>query len=79
MTEEEIEELIAELLEVESKVKFFGLLGLENATGAFLLQILTYYLQAAEAQETLEEESLLKVEADVRKELGQSLSGDDVS
>ncbi|KAG8380399.1 hypothetical protein BUALT_Bualt06G0011300 [Buddleja alternifolia] len=48
LTEAEIEELIAELLEVESK--------------------------AAEAQETLEEESLVKVEADVRKELAQSLS-----
>ncbi|KAK4433133.1 protein CHROMATIN REMODELING 20 [Sesamum alatum] len=44
-------ELIADLLEVESK--------------------------AAEAQEALEEESLVKVEADVRKELAQSLSGDE--
>ncbi|KAI3459053.1 hypothetical protein Pfo_015716 [Paulownia fortunei] len=52
LTEEEIEELIAELLEVESK--------------------------AAEAQEALEEESLVKVEADVRKELAQSLSGDEL-
>lgn len=34
MTEEEIEELIAELLEVESKVKCFDLLGLEKAAGA---------------------------------------------
>ncbi|KAK4436060.1 protein CHROMATIN REMODELING 20 [Sesamum alatum] len=46
LTEEEIEVLIAELLEVESK--------------------------AAEAQEALEEESLMKVEADVRKELALS-------
>ncbi|KAK6144897.1 hypothetical protein DH2020_021717 [Rehmannia glutinosa] len=52
LTEEEIEELIAELLEVESK--------------------------AAEAQEALEEESLVKVEADVRKELAQSLSGNEL-
>ncbi|GFP87990.1 protein chromatin remodeling 20 [Phtheirospermum japonicum] len=52
LTEEEIEELIAELLEVESK--------------------------AAEAQEALEEESLLKVEADVRKELAHSFSGDEL-
>ncbi|XP_057802086.1 protein CHROMATIN REMODELING 20-like isoform X2 [Salvia miltiorrhiza] len=52
LTEEEIEDLIAELLEVESK--------------------------AAEAQETLEEESLINVEADVRKELAQSLSGDEL-
>ncbi|XP_051119835.1 protein CHROMATIN REMODELING 20 [Andrographis paniculata] len=52
LTEEEIEELIAELLDVESK--------------------------AAEAQEALEEESLAKVEADVRKELAQSSSGDEL-
>ncbi|EYU39522.1 hypothetical protein MIMGU_mgv1a008888mg [Erythranthe guttata] len=52
LTEEEIEGLIAELLEVESK--------------------------AAEAQEALEEESLSKVEGDVRKELSQSLSSDEL-
>ncbi|XP_042036260.1 protein CHROMATIN REMODELING 20-like [Salvia splendens] len=52
LTEEDVEELIAELIEVESK--------------------------AAEAQEALEEESLIKVEADVRKELAQSLSGDEL-
>ncbi|EPS71964.1 hypothetical protein M569_02794, partial [Genlisea aurea] len=52
LTEEEIEELIAELLEVEGK--------------------------AAEAQEALEEESLAKIEADVRKELSESLSGDEL-
>ncbi|KAM7532167.1 hypothetical protein LguiB_035577 [Lonicera macranthoides] len=50
--EEEIEELIAELLEVESK--------------------------AAEAQESLEDESLVKVEGEVREELSQSLNGDDL-
>lgn len=51
-TEEEIEDLIAELLEVESK--------------------------AAEAQESLEDESLAKVEVEVREELAQSLNGDDL-
>ncbi|KAL0403423.1 UNVERIFIED_CONTAM: protein CHROMATIN REMODELING 20 [Sesamum radiatum] len=52
LTEEEIEVLIAELLEVESK--------------------------AADAQEALEEESLMKVEADVRKELALSLSDNEL-
>ncbi|CAK9156404.1 unnamed protein product [Ilex paraguariensis] len=52
LIEEEIEELIAELLQVESK--------------------------AAEAQESLEDESLTKVEADVREELSQSLHGDEL-
>nr|XP_009630502.1 protein CHROMATIN REMODELING 20-like [Nicotiana tomentosiformis] len=52
LTDKEIEELIAELLETESK--------------------------AAEAQEALEEESIAKVEADVRAELAQSLSGDEL-
>ncbi|KAH6832693.1 P-loop containing nucleoside triphosphate hydrolases superfamily protein [Perilla frutescens var. hirtella] len=52
LTENEVEELIAELVEVESK--------------------------AAEAQEALEEEALLKVEADVRKELALPLSGDEL-
>ncbi|KAF7133119.1 hypothetical protein RHSIM_Rhsim09G0133300 [Rhododendron simsii] len=52
LTEEEIEELISELLEVESK--------------------------AAEAQESLEDESLEKVEDDVRQELAQSLQGEDL-
>ncbi|XP_047316242.1 protein CHROMATIN REMODELING 20 [Impatiens glandulifera] len=52
LTEEEIEELIAELMEVESK--------------------------AAEAQESLEDESLRKVEDDVREELAQTLQGDDL-
>ncbi|KAK3015921.1 hypothetical protein RJ639_007688 [Escallonia herrerae] len=52
LTDREIEELIAELLEVESK--------------------------AAEAQEALEDESLAKVEVEVREELAQSLSGDDL-
>ncbi|KAL6977033.1 DNA helicase [Sarracenia purpurea var. burkii] len=52
LTEEEIEELIAELLEVESK--------------------------AAEAQESLEDESLVKVEDEVRHELAQSLNGDEL-
>ncbi|KAK4403828.1 protein CHROMATIN REMODELING 20 [Sesamum angolense] len=52
LTEEEIEVLIAELLEVESK--------------------------AAEAQEALEEESLMRVETDVRKELALSLSDNEL-
>uniref|UniRef100_A0A5B7C3W7 ATP-dependent helicase ATRX n=1 Tax=Davidia involucrata TaxID=16924 RepID=A0A5B7C3W7_DAVIN len=52
LTEEEIEELISELLEVESK--------------------------AAEAQESLEDESQAKVEVEVREELAQSLHGDDL-
>ncbi|CAK8572305.1 unnamed protein product [Lathyrus sativus] len=52
LTEAEIEDLISELLEVESK--------------------------AAEAQETLEEESLAKVESEVRQELKQTLQGDDL-
>ncbi|KZV39240.1 protein CHROMATIN REMODELING 20 [Dorcoceras hygrometricum] len=52
VTDKDIDELIAELLEVEGK--------------------------AAEAQEALEEESLLNVRADVRKELAVSLSGDDL-
>ncbi|XP_074311682.1 protein CHROMATIN REMODELING 20 isoform X2 [Silene latifolia] len=52
LTEEEIEELIADLLEVESK--------------------------AAEAQETLEKESLEKVEREVREELAVNLQGDDL-
>uniref|UniRef100_A0A2P2MV39 Protein CHROMATIN REMODELING 20-like isoform X2 n=1 Tax=Rhizophora mucronata TaxID=61149 RepID=A0A2P2MV39_RHIMU len=52
LTEREIEELIAEFLEVESK--------------------------AAEAQEALEKESLAKVESEVRDELAQTLTGDDL-
>ncbi|XP_017222629.1 protein CHROMATIN REMODELING 20 [Daucus carota subsp. sativus] len=52
LTEEEIEELIGELLEVESK--------------------------AAEAQESLEDETLAKVEAEVREELKQSYKGDEL-
>ncbi|GMI79137.1 hypothetical protein like AT1G08600 [Hibiscus trionum] len=52
LTEKEIEELVSEFLEVESK--------------------------AAEAQETLEKESLAKVESEVRKELAQTLQGDDL-
>ncbi|KAH7839935.1 hypothetical protein Vadar_010494 [Vaccinium darrowii] len=52
LTEEEIEELISELLEVESK--------------------------AAEAQESLEDESLEKVQDEVRRELAQSLHGEDL-
>lgn len=52
LTDIEIEELINELIEVESK--------------------------AAEAQESLEEESLAKVEADVREELRQNLSGEEL-
>ncbi|XP_012089374.1 protein CHROMATIN REMODELING 20 isoform X2 [Jatropha curcas] len=52
LTEQEIEELVAEFLEVESK--------------------------AAEAQEALEQESLSKVENDVREELAQMLHRDDL-
>ncbi|XP_019439922.1 PREDICTED: protein CHROMATIN REMODELING 20 isoform X1 [Lupinus angustifolius] len=52
LTEKEIEDLISELLEVESK--------------------------AAEAQEALEEESLTKIESEVRQELKQTLQGDDL-
>ncbi|KAK8712777.1 hypothetical protein V6N13_148005 [Hibiscus sabdariffa] len=52
LTEKEIEELVSEFLEVESK--------------------------AAEAQETLEKESLAKVESEVREELAQALQGDDL-
>lgn len=50
LTDAEIEELVAEFLEVESK--------------------------AAEAQESLEEESLARVQSDVREELSDSLHGD---
>lgn len=52
LTEQEIEELISDLVEVESK--------------------------AAQAQESLEDESLAEVEAEVREELGQTLSGDEL-
>ncbi|KAM3290099.1 protein CHROMATIN REMODELING 20 [Capsicum chacoense] len=52
LTDKEIEELIAELIEIESK--------------------------AAEAQESLEEESLSRVETDVREELSQTLTGDEL-
>lgn len=50
LTDEEIEELIMEFLEVESK--------------------------AAEAQESLEKESLARVESEVRAELAENLHGD---
>lgn len=52
LTDAEIEELIAEFLEVESK--------------------------AAEAQESLEKESLARVESEVRAELAQNLQGEDL-
>ncbi|GJM84713.1 hypothetical protein PR202_ga00410 [Eleusine coracana subsp. coracana] len=52
LTEEEVEELIAEFLEVESK--------------------------AAQAQESLEKESLEKIEAEVRLELSERLQGDEL-
>ncbi|XP_042518002.1 protein CHROMATIN REMODELING 20 isoform X2 [Macadamia integrifolia] len=52
LTDEEIDEIIAEFLEVESK--------------------------AAEAQESLEKESLAQVESEVRAELAQTLHGDDL-
>ena len=40
--------------------------------------IIIIILKAAEAQEALEEESLAKVEAEVREELRQALAGDEV-
>ncbi|KAK4799952.1 hypothetical protein SAY86_025317 [Trapa natans] len=52
LTEQEIEDLIAEYFDVESK--------------------------AAEAQESLEKESLVKLESEVREELAQSLKGDEL-
>ncbi|KAL5990168.1 hypothetical protein ACLOJK_011065 [Asimina triloba] len=52
LTDAEIEELVAEFLEVESK--------------------------AAEAQESLEKESVARVESEVREELARSLEGDDL-
>ncbi|KAL6842436.1 hypothetical protein ACP4OV_027863 [Aristida adscensionis] len=52
LTEEEVEELVAEFLEVESK--------------------------AAEAQESLEKESLDKIETEVRLELSERLEGDEL-
>lgn len=39
----------------------------------------SHSFQAAEAQETLEKESLAKVESEVGEELAQTLKGDDVS
>lgn len=36
-------------------------------------------IQAAEAQEALEKDSLANVESEVREELAQTLQGDDVS
>ncbi|RWW29251.1 hypothetical protein BHE74_00021890 [Ensete ventricosum] len=55
LTDAEVEELVAEFLEIESKVCF-----------------------AAEAQESLEQESLAQVEREVRAELAESLHGDAV-
>jgi len=52
LTEEEVEELVYEFLEVESK--------------------------AAEAQESLEKESMDKIETEVRLELSERLQGDEV-
>ncbi|XP_057784554.1 LOW QUALITY PROTEIN: protein CHROMATIN REMODELING 20-like [Salvia miltiorrhiza] len=52
LSEEELENLVAELVEIERK--------------------------SAEAQEALEEEPLMEVEADAREELAQSLSGDEL-
>ncbi|OEL21409.1 Protein CHROMATIN REMODELING 20 [Dichanthelium oligosanthes] len=52
LTEEEVEELIAEFLEIESK--------------------------AAQAQESLEKESLDKIETEVRLELSERLQGDEL-
>ena len=44
----------------------------------FCWNVFSYSFQAAEAQETLEKESLAKVESEVREELAQTLQGDDV-
>ncbi|PIN19967.1 Transcription regulator XNP/ATRX, DEAD-box superfamily [Handroanthus impetiginosus] len=43
-----------------------------------IAELLEVESKAAEAQEALEEESIVKVEADVRKELAQSISGDEL-
>ncbi|KAK4487524.1 hypothetical protein RD792_005829 [Penstemon davidsonii] len=48
----------------------------EKEIEELIAELLEVESKAAEAQETLEEESLVKVEADVRKELSQSLSCD---
>ncbi|KAG9133369.1 hypothetical protein Leryth_025042 [Lithospermum erythrorhizon] len=53
LTEEEIDELVAELVEVERK--------------------------AAEAQEALEEDSITGIEEEVKEELAQTLSGEEVA
>ncbi|CAA0814494.1 Protein CHROMATIN REMODELING 20 [Striga hermonthica] len=50
----------------------------EEEIEELISELLEVESKAAEAQEALEEESLLKVEADVRKELAQSSSGDEL-
>ncbi|KAL3654023.1 hypothetical protein CASFOL_003704 [Castilleja foliolosa] len=50
----------------------------EEEIEELIAELLEVESKAAEAQEALEEESLLKVEADVRKELAQSFSGDEL-
>ncbi|GER51313.1 DNA repair and recombination protein RAD54 [Striga asiatica] len=50
----------------------------EEEIEELIAELLEVESKAAEAQEALEEESLLKVEADVRKELAQSISGDEL-
>ncbi|KAL0290086.1 UNVERIFIED_CONTAM: protein CHROMATIN REMODELING 20 [Sesamum calycinum] len=50
----------------------------EEEIEELIAELLEVESKAAEAQEALEEESLVKVEADVRKELAQSLSGDEL-
>ncbi|KAK6156418.1 hypothetical protein DH2020_010666 [Rehmannia glutinosa] len=50
----------------------------EEEIEELIAELLEVESKAAEAQESLEEESLLKVEADVRKELAQSLAGDEL-
>ncbi|KAL6501187.1 hypothetical protein OROHE_025050 [Orobanche hederae] len=77
LTEEDVEELIAELLEVESKVTRIHPSCLRESIICTSILIIILF-QAAEAQEALEEESLLKVKADVTKELAQCSSGDEL-
>ncbi|KAL8544534.1 hypothetical protein ACS0TY_004925 [Phlomoides rotata] len=50
----------------------------EEEIEQLIAELLEVESKAAEAQEALEEESLVKVEADVRKELAQSLSNDEL-
>lgn len=84
MTEEEIEELISELLEVESKVcclclVFLLLIGQLCHFFPHHLGIVVLNFRLRRQQESLEDESLEKVQDEVRRELAQSLHGEDVS